>query len=69
MLLFNNILYVQDESSRFWFEKLKYGLEDQHFETSDYDTYMFIYDKVICLVYVDDCIWFTKDRKYIGELI
>ena len=29
---------------------------------------MFVSDKVICLVYVDDCIWFTKYRKYIYRL-
>ena len=26
----------------------------------DYDPYMFVSDKVIFLLYVDACIWFTK---------
>ena len=59
----------QTDSSRFWFEKLKYGLEEHIFEPSDYDPCMFVYDKFICLVYVDDCIWFSKYRKYIGEVM
>ena len=69
MLLLDKSINGQTESYRFWFEKLKYGLEFQKFEPSYYDTCMFISDKVICLVYVDDCIWFTKYKKYIGEVI
>ena len=50
VMLLNNSLYGQDESSRLWFEKLKYGLEDQNFDPSDYDTCMFASEKVVCLV-------------------
>ena len=66
LLLLNKILSGQTESYRFWFEKLNYILEEQSFEPSDYNPCMFIYDKVIFLVYVDDRIWFMKD---IGEVI
>ena len=69
LLLLNNRLYGEDESTRMLFEKLKYGLEDQNFEQIGYDLCMFISDKVICLVYADDFIWFTKYRNYIGEFI
>ena len=62
-------MYGQDESYRILFEKLVYGLEDQNFEPSDYDHYMFVSDKVICLVYVCDFIWFSKYRKYIDGAI
>ena len=68
-LLLNKSLHKHIESYGFWFDKLKYRLEDQNFYLSDYDPFMFIYEKFICLVYVDDCIWFTKYSKYIGELI
>ena len=69
VLMLNKILHGQADSSRFWFDKINYRLEDQNFEPSDYVPCMFIYDKVIFLVYVHDCIWFTKYRKDIGELI
>ena len=34
--------------------------KDQKFEPGKYDTCLFVSDKVILLVYVDDCIWFAK---------
>ena len=68
-LLLNKSLHKHIESYGFWFDKLNYRLEDQHFDPSDYDPFMFIYDKLICLVYVDDCILFTNYSKYIDGLM
>ena len=50
VLLLNMSLHVQDEATLIWFEKFKYGLEEQKFEPSYYDPCMFVSDKVICLV-------------------
>ena len=30
---------------------------------------MFMFDKVIFLVYVDDCLWFDNKQEYINEVI
>ena len=42
VLLLNKSLQGQDEAPMLLFEKLKYGLEEQNLEPSDYDPCMFV---------------------------
>ena len=50
VLLLNNILHRQDEAPMLCFEELKYGLNEQNLEPSDYDPCMFVSENFICLV-------------------
>ena len=52
VMMLKKSLHRQDEAPILWFEKLKFGLEDQNFEPIDYDPCMFVHDKVVCLVYL-----------------
>ena len=62
-------LYGQAEAPKLWYEKLKKGLKDRGFETSQIDPCLFISKKVIVVAYVDDCLFFAKDRADIDQLI
>ena len=52
-----------------FFLKLKQGLEDCHFVQSENDPCLFYSEKVICLVYVDDCLFFARDDEDIDKII
>eukprot|EP00957_Ditylum_brightwellii_P128208 9778278-Ditylum_brightwellii.AAC.1 len=52
-----------------WFKKLKQGLEDTGFRSSSMDPCLFISDKVICAVYVDNCLMFARDIKVVDATI
>jgi hypothetical protein len=62
-------VYGLAQSPLNWFMTLREGLERQGFRSSDLDLCLFIRDDVICLVYVDDCLFFAKDDSYIDEAI
>ena len=62
-------LYGLKQSGLNWFEKLKKGLEDRGFQSSQIDPCVFISKNTICLVYVDDCIMISKDNDNINRLI
>ena len=49
-------LYGQVETTRLWFKKLAIGLEDRFLNTRSKYTCMFMSNKLIHLVYVDDCL-------------
>ena len=46
-----------------WFEKIKYGLEDQNLDPRNYDASTLVSDRFICLLYVDDCIFLQIKEK------
>eukprot|EP00957_Ditylum_brightwellii_P118044 9002732-Ditylum_brightwellii.AAC.1 len=52
-----------------WFNKLKQGLEDTGFRSSSMDPCLFISDKVICIVYVYDCLMFARDIEDVDAAI
>eukprot|EP00957_Ditylum_brightwellii_P086019 6544312-Ditylum_brightwellii.AAC.3 len=52
-----------------WFKKLKQGLEDTGFRPSSMDPCLFISDKVIRVIYVDDCLIFARDIKDLDAAI
>ena len=52
-----------------FFLHLKKGLEERGFTQSKFDPCLFLNNKVICLVYVDDCLFFGKETKDINKII
>ena len=62
-------LYGLKQSSRNWFQHLQQGLKRQGFVPSTNDPCLFIHPKVICLTYVDDCLFFAKSNEDIHNMI
>ena len=50
-------LYGQAEASRLLYEKLQTGLLERGFVMSKVDPCLFMYKTMICVVYVDDCLF------------
>ena len=61
--------YGQIEAPKLWHEKLKNGLEAQDSKTSELDPCLFISKKMVCISYVDDCLYWFKDDKTFNKLI
>ena len=63
-------LYGLHQSLHNFFQHLKGKLETIEFESAEeVDPCLFISDKVICLVYVDDTLFYSPKPKYIDEVI
>ena len=63
-------LYGLKQSPRNFFMHLKSKLEAVGFEqATEIDPCLFISDKVICLVYVDDTLLFARDMKDIDDVL
>jgi hypothetical protein len=63
-------LYGLKQSPRNFFQHLKGKLEGIGFTSmTDIDPCLFISDKVICLVYVDDTLFYSPKSEYIDEVI
>jgi hypothetical protein len=63
-------LYGLKQSPRNFFQFLKGKLEKIWFVSAmDIDPCLFIFDKVICLVYVDDTLFYSPKPEYIDEVI
>ena len=62
-------LYGMKQSPLNFYLHLKKGLEQRGFNQSKIDPCLFYSEKVICLVYVDDCLFFARDVKDIDEVI
>ena len=69
MLCLNRSLHGLRSGPRNFLLFLKGKLEEAGFAQSTHDACMFTTDKVICLVCVDDTLFFAKDRKDIDEAI
>ena len=65
----NHCVYGLCQATLNFFLTLKEGLEDRGFKQSKNDPCLFISKDVICLVYVDDCLFFAKDGKKIDRVI
>eukprot|EP00957_Ditylum_brightwellii_P153174 11658913-Ditylum_brightwellii.AAC.1 len=52
-----------------WYDKLRASLEARGFTACNADPCVFISKKVVCIVYVDDCIWFARDSKDIDDVL
>lgn len=62
-------LYGLRQAPLNFFLHLKQGLESRGFKQSQFDPCLFISEKVICLCYVDDCLFFAKDENDIDAVI
>jgi hypothetical protein len=63
-------LYGLKQSPRNFFQHLKSKLERVGFESNEaIDPCLFLSDKVICLIYVDDTLLFSPKEEYIDEVI
>jgi hypothetical protein len=62
-------LYGQKDAPRIFFEFLKENLLKCGYRQSDHDPCLFISDTVICLCYVDDCLFFGKEQSEIDKSI
>jgi hypothetical protein len=63
-------LYGLKQSPRNFFQFLKTKLETVGFTSmTDVDPCLFVSDKVICLVYVDDTLFYSPKVEYINEVI
>lgn len=70
VLRLNRSLYGLKQSPKNFFNFLKGNLEAVGFQAqTDVDPCLFISDKCICLVYVDDTLFFSPNAKYIDETI
>ena len=63
-------LYGLRQSPRNFFNHLKGKLENIGFKAqTELDPCLFVSDKVICLTYVDDTLWFSPKQEYIDEAL
>lgn len=62
-------LYGLKQASHNWHNLLKAGLLKLGFKPSDYEPCLFLKDGIICVVYVDDTLFFAKDDKIIDNHI
>eukprot|EP00957_Ditylum_brightwellii_P210098 15364571-Ditylum_brightwellii.AAC.1 len=65
----NTCLYGLEQSPKNFFEYLQDILENIGMKTCEHELCIFVTSKVICLVYVDDCLFFAKKDSNITELL
>ena len=53
-------LYGQDTAAHIWYRKLRNGLLERGFVTSKADPCLIMFKSVICVVYVDDCLFWAR---------
>ena len=56
------ILYGQAEAARLWYKKLQNGLLDRGFVMSKVNHWLLMSKTVICVLYVDDCLFWTRSQ-------
>ena len=69
VLKLNQSLYGLRQSPRNFFMHLKSNLERVGFRQSTTDPCLFISAKVVCCVYVDDCLFFSPKKRDIDSMI
>ena len=62
-------LYGQAEAARLWYEKLWNGLLERGFVMSKVDPCLFMSKTVICVVYVDDCLFWALSKSDIDNVM
>ena len=67
-LKLNKSLYGQAEATRLWYENLRNGLLERYFLMSKVDTCLFMYKTVICVVYVDYCLFWESSKSEIDNV-
>ena len=61
--------YGLKQAAMNWYHKLRDGLLARGYKQSSVDPCLFIKDDVLCLIYVDDTIFFAKDQSLIDREI
>ena len=61
-------IYGQDKASYLCYESLRNGLLERGFVMGKEDPCLFIYDTVICVVYVDDCLLWKSSQYDIDNV-
>jgi hypothetical protein len=69
VLLLERSLYGLVQAPKLWYEHLKDNLIARGFTPSEFDPCLFISKKVICVVYVDDCLFFSSKQEYVDDII
>jgi hypothetical protein len=69
VLRLNKSLHGLRQSPRNWFFHLKEKFSPVGFKQSEYDACLFVSDRVICIVYVDNTFFFSPRQEYIDEMI
>ena len=69
MARLNYVLYGMVQFPKRWFDIIYMGPQAYGMYPSDYDPYIFMEDIFVCVIYVDDCILFSKEGKYIDTLV
>ena len=69
VLKLNRSVYGLRQSPKNFFELLRDNLFTVGFRQSKFDPCLFISDKVICVTYVDDCLFFARDENDIDDVI
>ena len=70
VLKLRRLLYGLHQSPMLWFKHLKSKLENVGFQqASEINPCLFISDRVICLVYVDDTLLYARDKADIDEVL
>ena len=62
-------LHGQAKDARLWYENLRNGLLKRSFVTSKVDTCLFMSKNVICVVYVDDCLFWARSQSDIDNVM
>ena len=69
VLILKKSLYGQAEAARLWYENLRNGFLDCGFVMSNVDPFLFMSKTVICVVYVNDCIFWEHSKSDIDNVM
>ena len=69
VLKLKKILYGQVEAAHLCYEKLRNGLLESGFLMSKVDPCLFMSKTLICVVYVDDCLFWERSKSDIDNLM
>ena len=67
VLKLKKILYVQAEAAHLWYEKLQNVLLERGFVMSKMDPCLLMSNTVICVVYMDDCLFWACSQSDIDN--
>ena len=62
-------LYGQAKAARLWYEKLRNGFLERGFLMSKVDPCLFMSKTVICVVYMDDCLFWARSQSEIDNVM
>jgi hypothetical protein len=62
-------LYGLSQAPLLFFEAIRGAMIDRGFRPSDNDECLFIHKDMICLIWVDDCLFFSREEGHIDDMI